>query len=131
MEDPVEVQFPRGNNPRITFRVKESRYRIPPTPFDDIPLNFCNSPRIESTVGGGIRNEYMWFSSRRQLTYRIACRPTKLIQTSPIHPPVEGPTYICAGQPEFDVLQFVERGILTTCELWTVDCRRGNVPLSS
>ena len=132
MEDPAEVQFPSGDGPRIILRVKELGDRIPPTPFDDVPLDFCNGPGIESTVGGGIRNAYLWLSSRRQLIYRIASRPVKLIQPPSIHPPVEGSTYVCAGQPEFDVVQFVERGILATCELWRVGCRtRGNVPLSS
>jgi len=124
MEDPVEVQLPSGDRPCIVLRVEKLRDRIPPAPFGDVPLYFCNSPVIESTVGGGMRNVYIWFGLQRQLIYRIACRLAELIQPSPVHSPVESSANICAGQSGFDVVQFVERGVLTIREPGRFDCRR-------
>ena len=47
MEDPVKVQFPGGDGPRIILRVEELGDRIAPTLFDDLSLYFLNGPGIQ------------------------------------------------------------------------------------
>ena len=50
MEDPTEIQIPSGDRILVTFRVEESRDRIPVSSFDDLPLDLRNGPTIENVV---------------------------------------------------------------------------------
>ena len=50
---------------------------------------------------------HRWFDSHGQLFDRLGHRLTELIESLPIHPLVEGSTYISAGQPQLDVVWFV------------------------
>jgi len=102
---------------------------MPPTLFDDLPLDFRDSPAIGSMVGGGTRNVHRRFNSRRQLAYRVAHGLIEIFQFLSIHPPVEGSADVGAEQPEFDVIQFVNHRVLAMCEPGMSHRRRGdNVP---
>jgi len=89
---------------------------MPPAPFDDLLLYFRDSPAIKNIVGEKNRCVYCRLNSRRQLVYRIVHRLTEIVQLLPIHSPVEGFTDISTGQPELDVVLFVDHRVLTMCE---------------
>jgi hypothetical protein len=50
MKDPVEVRPPGGDRLFVALRMEKSRDRISFTPLDDLPLDLCHSPAIETTV---------------------------------------------------------------------------------
>lgn len=52
------------------------------------------------------------FDPRRQLLYRLAHGLSEVVQFPSIHRPVKGSTDVGAVQPEFDVSQFVNLGVL-------------------
>ena len=81
---------------------------MPPALFDDLLLYFRDSPAIEGVVGGRSRNVYRWFNSRRQLVYCIAHGLAEVGQFLSVHSPVKRSADISAGQPELDVIQFVD-----------------------
>ena len=56
-----------------------------------------------------------WFDPRRQLSNRIRHGLADLVQSLPIHPPIEGFTYVGACQPELDVIGLVGHGVLVAC----------------
>ena len=55
---------------------------------------------------------HRWFDPRRQLIYRLAHGPTKVVQFLSVHSPIKGSAYVGASQPEVDVVGFIAHGIL-------------------
>jgi len=51
MKDPIEVPLPSRNLIFDVRRVKESRGRIPFTPYDDLPLDLCHGSTIDRDIG--------------------------------------------------------------------------------
>ena len=62
----VQVHPPGGNRLFVFLRVEMPRDRIPFSPLDDLLLNICHDPAVESIVSG--RSRYM---SLAKLTPRI------------------------------------------------------------
>jgi len=54
--DPAELGLPSGNRLLIVPRMKNSRGCVSPALVDDLVLDFCDSPVIESMVGRGTRD---------------------------------------------------------------------------
>jgi len=107
--------------------MKKSGGCVTPALLYDFPPYLCDSPAIEITVGGRIRDVYHRFHSQRQLIYRIAHGPAEVIQALSAHSPVEGSTDVGAEQSKIDIFQLVKHRVLTTCELETSHRRRGDV----
>ena len=59
------------------------------------------------------------FDSRPQLIYRIAHGLVEIVQPFSIHSSVKGSTDISTGQPELDVILFVDHRVLTDRESGT------------
>ena len=55
-----------------------------------------------------------WLNSRSQLSNPLEHWLTEFIRPSPVHSPVEGPTNVGAGQPEIDIVHFVDHRVLYT-----------------
>ena len=74
---------------------------------------------------------YCLFDSRRQLVYRIAHGIAEVVWLFSIHSPVKGSTDISTGQPELDVILFVDHRVLTDRESGTHQrSRGGDIPES-
>ena len=48
MEDPIEAQPPGGDHLLVLLRAEKSGDRISLTPPDNIPLDLCRDPAIET-----------------------------------------------------------------------------------
>lgn len=59
---------------------------------------------------------HCWFNPRRQLRNRVANVLTEVVQLLSVHPPLEHPADVGAGQPELDILLFVNHQILDAGE---------------
>lgn len=102
---------------------------MPPALFVDLLLNFRDSPATEGMVGGRARNVYRQFDLHHQLIYHIVHGLAEVVRFLSIQSPVEESTDVSTEQPDFDVIQFVDHGVLAMCELEMSHHRRGkNIP---
>ena len=50
VKDPIEVRLPSSDHFLIVLRIKEPRDWVTSAPFEDHPLDLCNSPVIKGVV---------------------------------------------------------------------------------
>ena len=67
-------------------------------------------------VGGKTWHLHRWFNSRRQLIYRITHGLAEVVQFLPVHSPIKSSTDIGTGQPELDIILFIDHCVLAMCE---------------
>jgi hypothetical protein len=96
LKNPIEVQPPGGNHLLVVLRVKSSRYHTPFAPLDQLPLDICHRPAIESISVNGSK-AHRQFNSQRQLIYRVVHGRTELVLSLSLRPPVKRSTDIGAG----------------------------------
>jgi len=116
MKDPIEVRLPSRNRILVVPRVEKSGDSVPPTLFDDLPLDFRDSPAVENTIGRRIKNACRWYNSRRQLSYGITHSLVEVVHRLSVHSPVEGSTDIGTRQSEINVVLFIDYRVLVLCE---------------
>jgi len=68
---------------------------------------------------------HRWSDSRCQLLNRLARGSAEVIQLPSAHPTIKGSTHVRAGEAEFDIVPFVDHGVLGMYELGSPHCRRG------
>ena len=108
MENLVQVRPPGGDRLIIALRAQTPRDRVSFTSFSDVPLDLGHGPVIESFEQITPRRHY-WPNSHRQLRSCPEDGPTELIHLSSVHSPIKGFAGVSAGQPQLDVVHFVDR----------------------
>ena len=109
MNNPVEIQPPDGDYVLIAPCVENSRGHVSFALFDNVPLDFCHSPAVESLVSESL-NVVITGS-----TYAVNCpiaSNTDLLSSSIRLPSVKGCTDISASQPQVDIVGLVGQRVL-------------------
>jgi len=74
----VQVHPPSGNSLFVFLRVQTPRDGIPFDPLDELLLNVCYNPAVESIISSGLKS-CRWLNSRRELIYCIMHGLTELV----------------------------------------------------
>ena len=74
----VQVHPPSGNSLFFFLCVETPRDTISFNPPDELLLNMCYDPAVESIISGGLKSCH-WLNSRRELVYCIIHGLTELV----------------------------------------------------
>ena len=117
-----------GNQIFITLHMDEPGGYIPSALFGDLLLDLCDGSAIKSIRQKACQNVCYWLDPRRQLCNRLAHGRTEIARSLSVHSSSEGPAYVSTGQPQVDVIGFVDHGVLDIREPGVHRRRIGDIP---
>ena len=112
MEDPNKILLPSGNLVLIALRMDGSRYLVPLTLLDDLPLDLSHRSTIENIGKRVTWCVDCWPGSRSQISNRVEDGLVESVQSFPFQSPEQDLRYVNASSPRLDVILMVGYRVL-------------------